>query len=259
VRIFDAYVEPARCASIDLENLAYFGSTRALLGLGYVGARDAQAILRALERLLHEETARLRSAKISAQVALGLSHAVFPLRGVRAVWLALRDLLADPRAAAVGPLSLGEGSEPEQAGFSAQVALAAECQKPCLVALPERGKLAAVYAALAAASRAGLPAQRLAFLHADTRALLRARAAGAGAILSVHPSHGSAESVARLLCKHGVSRAMLASNLGAGPADFLSLPRTGLALGRAGLNTEQVEKVLYQNAADFFSPLPSLF
>lgn len=252
MKIFDLYVEPFSCATIDLESLAYFGTSRALLGAGYLKTRDPQLWIRHFARLQREERARVTALGIAAQVTLGLSHEAFPLRGVRAVWVALRELLRAPGVAAVGPLSLGARSAPEQAGFVEQLALAAECGRPALVALPARGKLAATEAALTAASTAGLSAGRVVLLHADWRVLVRARAAGCWAALSVHPEQLSAEAVGRQLPRYGAERAMFASCVGVGSADFLSLPRAALRASREGVPASLLQRAMFENAAALF-------
>jgi uncharacterized protein len=251
LQIFDLHVEAGLRGARDLANLAFFGTGRVLAcGPQCEAPQSPRELLERFERLLTVEAGRLKAAGLTPHAALGVEAAAVPRRGLREVLLALPAYLSREGVAALGPLSLGDTPRQEEA-LKAQLALAAERGLPCVLSLPRKGKLRAMGVFLSAAAQARLAPARLAFEHADARALLRARAAGAWAILTVHPEHLSAEAAVKAVARQGAARVMFTSSLGSGPADILALPKVALQLGRAGLAPEEIDRAMHGNALEF--------
>lgn len=254
LQIFDLHVEIGARSTRDLANLAFFGTSRAVLCGGGFGVRPpgAREVLERFERALTVEVGRLRAVGVTPYVALGMEAQAVPRRGVREVLGALPSYLRRAPVVALGPVSLGV-SPREAEALIAQLKLAASLDLPCLVTLPPRGKLRVIARILALASEVGLSSQRIAFDHADARALRRVRAAKAWGILTVHPDHLRPEAAVKILLRDGASQVLFDSVLGSGPADVLALPKVALQLGKSGLPPEVIHCAMYQNALTFLN------
>ena len=102
MEILDAHIETDCRSEEDLENLAFFGISAAVVcAHDNVPGRDAQGLLRHFHQLLRGETARLRFLGIRPYVALGIHPGAIPRRGARKVLAELTELAASPEVVEV--------------------------------------------------------------------------------------------------------------------------------------------------------------
>ena len=243
----DAWIIPAQSDNKDLENLSFFGTTEAIIAASVEPNADLRA---RWERLVTTERERVSRAGLTPYLALGLPAEVSPKRTWKELLAQLDALLTQHQISALGPLSLGTLPRHQEA-LSAQLHLAAKHQLPCLIALPARGKLPTISTTAALAKRANLPPERLAFLHCNGRALVKARALGAYSVITVHPDHLKVKGAVSLLKRQGLEKIMLASGLGMGPCDVLALQKAALALGKDGVSNEDILLATRENARRF--------
>jgi predicted metal-dependent TIM-barrel fold hydrolase len=244
----DCLLYPAQTNSKDLENLAFFGTKTALL---VASLDDKERIIERWERLCSSESERVSRSGITPLVALGLPAEHAPKQSWRELLLRLETLLSQHKVCALGPLSLGTLPRHEEALFT-QLQLAAKRGLPCLIALPQRGRLPYIDATLSLCKKAGLPNDKVAFLHSTGKSVVRARASGAYSVLTVHPSHLKTKAAAALLQRQRTDKILLASGLGVGTGDVLALQKLALLLGEGALLSEEILQVTQKNALQFF-------
>ena len=243
----DSWIIPAQSDTKDLENLSFFGTAEAIIAPSLEPNAD---LLSRWEKLVTKERERALRAGITPYMTLGLPAEVLPKRSWKELLAQLEQLLTQYKLHALGPISLGTLPR-HQGALTAQLALAAAHQLPCVIALPARGKLPAIAAVTALASQANLPTARLAFLHCNGRALVKARALGAYSIITIHPDYLKAKHAVSLIKRQGLDRVMLASGLGMGPCDVLALQKVALALGKDGVSNEDILLATRENARRF--------
>jgi predicted metal-dependent TIM-barrel fold hydrolase len=243
----DSWIIPAQSDTKDLENLSFFGTNEAIIAASLEPTTD---LLSRWEKLVTKERERVLRAGITPYIALGLSAELIPKRNWKELVAQLEQLLTQHKLHALGPISLGTLPRHQEA-LTAQLNLAATHKLPCVIALPTRGKLPAIAAVAALAAQANLPAARLAFLHCNGRALVKARALGAYSIITTHPDYLKARHAVSLIKRQGLDKVMLASGLGMGPCDVLALQKVALALSKDGVSTENIMLATRENSRRF--------
>ncbi|WP_242343553.1 TatD family hydrolase [Anaeromyxobacter terrae] len=252
---FDALLHARALRARDLDDLAFFGVTGALVPSDdTVVPATARAI-----RAGWDETAaaarRLRRAGLDGHAAVGIHPRRIPLRGLEALLADLPVALDRPEVTAIGAVGLAEGGELEERVLVRQLELARELRRPVLVATPSRAKERITRRLLTLLNEAALDPGRVLVTGADGRTVRAVRACGYLAGLSLSAADGAgqgsiAEAV-RLVRALGPEGLVLGSDAGIAGADLLALPRAADRLAKAGLSDAVVRRVCGENARAF--------
>lgn len=237
----------------DLRDLAFFGVEAAVAVAGD-DAPDGvgRDHIDYLERLVRDETARLRQAGIAPFVAVGVHPRRIPSQGFAEVLARLPGLFDLGPVVAIGSIGLASGGPREEAVFQAQLELAVSLDLPVIVHLPEQEKLRIVRRSLTLLMESEASPSRILVTGVDEASLRLVRSCGFTACLLVHPSRIAAERAVQIVRQHGAQGLVLASDAGSGPGDLLSLPRTLHLLEQAGISSKIARRITRDNAISFF-------
>lgn len=251
--MFDAHLVPRGLSEEDLETLHVFGVTQALVPTRELeGGSSAAALRKEFENVLEKQLPRLARHGISGHAGIGIPAASLPARGLRELLNALPEVLAHPRAVAVGALGLWKGTPAEEEALLAQLAIAARFARPALVSALARGGVERVRKLLVCVRKAPLPPARVLIDGCDAATVGAVRALGFNAGLSLHPDFLTAERAVKLVARLGAEQVILGSRAGESAGDLLALPRAAHLLGKAGLSRAVVDRVTRANAAALF-------
>jgi predicted metal-dependent TIM-barrel fold hydrolase len=251
--MFDAHLVARGLPEEDLETLHVFGVTQALLPTrALFGNATAAALRKAFDDLLEVQVPRLAHHGITGYAAIGIPAASLPARGLRELLNALPEVLAHPKAVAVGALSLLHGGPAEEDALLAQLSIAARFNRPALVTPTAKGGADRVRKLLVVLRKAQLPPSKIVIDGCDASTVGAVKALGFHAGLSLHPDFLTAERAAKLVARLGAEQLLLSSRAGESAADLLALPRAVHLLTKAGISRAVVDRVSRGNAAALF-------
>lgn len=252
--MFDAHLVARGLPEEDLETLHVFGVTQALVPTRELpGGATASALRKEFDDVLERQLPRLARHGISAFAAIGVPAASLPPKGLRELLNALPEVLAHPRAVAVGAVGLWRGTPAEEEALLSQLAIAARFGRPALVAAVAAGGPERVRRLLVVLRKAALPPARVLLDGCDAATVGAVRALGFHAGLSLHPDYLRPERAAKLVARMGAEQLVLSSRAGESAGDLLALPRAAHLLAKAGLSRAVVDRVTRANAAALFS------
>jgi predicted metal-dependent TIM-barrel fold hydrolase len=246
----DAHLDLTACSDLDLQNMAWFGQSGALVT---VGRR---------QRFLHAEEAhrwwtgqggaaarRLRRAGLEPWLAVGLTASQRPTRWHEDLWDVLAAALAEPDVAAVGPVTVSP-REPTADTARRLLSLAAEFDLAALL-VPHPGRnFADTQVLMDLAGSCGVPPSRVIVARTDYTTLRMVVRAGALACVSVGPDHLRADEAARMVQQFEpvVWRQLAVSSSAAtGAVDVLAIPKLLRELTLAGLAPAMVRALKTEN------------
>lgn len=210
--------------------MAYFGHAAAVVVPALrTPARTAADVLRAFDRLVSRDAARVADAGIEPRVALGLLADVAPTRTHLEVYDRIATEADAGRLAAIGPIVFSNLAVAEP-----QVEVAAATGLPLLVRTSRAGR-SGVESALEHASSLGVSPASIVF---DGCGYMEARAVldgGAWASLDLSPD-GLGNGAVDLVCRYGkllFERAMFSAG-GGTSVDVLAFARAAERLSEAG-------------------------
>lgn len=244
--MFDALVHARGLRARDVEDLAFFGITGALLPASDAPPNTARALRKEWDAVA-AEARRLRKEGFRAYAALGIPPSRIPLRGLEELLHELPAMLGLPEVAAVGPIGLDAGTELEGSVLERQLALASELRLPILAQTPARAKERVTRTLLNALRDAEVDPARVLVAHADARTVKGIRACGFLAALSLSRRGGIEEAV-RIVASLGSEGIVLASDAGLAGGDPLAVARAADRLRKAGLSVAVVRRVCSDNA-----------
>jgi uncharacterized protein len=251
--MFDAHLLARALPEEDLETLHVFGVTQALVPTRELqGATSAAALRKAFDDLLEVQLPRLSRHGITGYAAIGIPATSLPPRGLRELLTALPEILAHPRAVAMGALGLNKGTPAEEEALLAQLSIAARFNRPAVVAAVARGGAERVRKLLVVLRKSQLPPGKILIDGCDGSTVGAVRALGFHAGLSLHPDFLTAERAAKLVARLGAEQLVLSSRAGESAGDLLALPRAVHLMGKAGLSRAVVDRVSRANATALF-------
>lgn len=251
MRYFDCHLHAAARRDEDLDNLAWFGLTDALVVPARLRrARTASELMAAIESTLRAGVARLQAHGIRPVVALSVPAAAAPRRRFDDVWLDLPVLAHALDARAIGRVELAADGVDEL--FEAHAALASTLELPALLDVsgcsPQRAR-----DGIAAFTAAGVEPASLVVTGVTYTTLRAVLDAGCVPCVAVGPAGTSADDAAELLVRFGgAGRRFVVGTTDAGALDVLAVPRLAASLRAAGWSRDDVERVVHGRAARLF-------
>ncbi len=245
-RFFDARLDPLHRTDDDLANLAYFGTSAALLVPPRTApSHAADDLLAAFHDLMEVQRPRVRDCGIQTAMCLGLHPEQRPLRTHHEVFQSLRAWAAAGELAAIGVLSVDTVDDAEP-----QLEIAAEFGLPVVVSASQSPNRVAVEAFVRMATASGVPAPRLVFDGCDYVSLRAVLEAGAVASLDLSPNGLSTDAVAMVhRYGEGVLRRVVFSSAGGSVIDVLACGKAARRLQEIGFAADAIENAMFGNAA----------
>jgi uncharacterized protein len=252
-QLFDAHLHPEALCDQDLESMAFFGVTRALVVAHHVSVESkARSLLTHFDELLSVQLPRLERAGIRAWAALGVHPQALPPRGLPEVLQALPGYFTGGKVVALGEVGFHLGGEAEEEALTEQLLLARRLKLQVLVHTPHKSKERQTRRLLTLLRASGVPPGRVLVDHASGRTLRLILECGHWAGLTVHPEELSGERAVALVREFGTERLVLNSDSGDGAGDILGLARAARLLQKAKLSAQVVARVTRTNAARFY-------
>jgi len=166
----------------------------------------------------------------------------------------LREYVHKGGVLAIGEIGYDDMTEREDRCFRAQVELAVEADIPVLVHTPHRDKKRGVIRVLDVIREIGIPEERVVVDHnnEETTPLVKETECWAG--YSIYPNTKmTQERMVEIFRRYGTDKMLVNSSADWGISDPLSVPRTVLAMRKAGMDEEEIEKVVWDNPIAFYA------
>jgi len=254
VRFFDAQLRSDTRPDDDLRNLAYFGTTHAVItGNPDVAVQTADELVRYLREIATTERSRLERMGIRTYTGLGILPQQRPRRTHHEFWRELPRLLAVDGVVAVGEIGVWRDQTPQWDLFCRQVELAATLNLPIIITPPTDLRVNMTFKMMKRLDELGFPPNRVVFNHAEIRTLETILVEGYFASLTVGAYHLDAQTARELAHanRQYKDRIMLNSGLREGLADILAAAKT-LEVMSENEDEALIASVTFDTAFDFF-------
>ncbi len=153
----------------------------------------------------------------------------------------------------VGEIGFDDMTAREEKYFRLQAAMARERGLPILVHTPHRDKKLGTERSIAVARDAGLPDDLVLIDHNNEETIPIVRATGCWAGFSIYPNTKmTPERMVEIFRRFGTERILVNSAADWGVSDPLLVPKTVLAMRRAGMAEEEISTVVWENPLRFF-------
>lgn len=255
MQIFDAHVSGSSHDAADWENLAYFGTSAALIVADAPGPFEvADDAIDALETVARNGTAAARAWGVRAGVALGIVPETTPARAHATLWSWLEAQASQRQTWALGALRR-DGLSRGDSALQMQLEIAAASSLPVLVDVRGPHARRDVEWVLERGTVAGLAAAATVFIGVDYTCLRAIVDAGARGVIALGASGSPPDEAAQMVARFGAPACrslMISSAASAGATDVLAAARFARALGSARVPQNEIDRVLWSNAVDVF-------
>ena len=172
----------------------------------------------------------------------------------REVLALLPRFLAKDGVVAVGEIGYDAMTPAEDEALRAQFALAVEHELPALVHTPHRDKAAGTHRTLELVEETGLAPEMVLIDHNNELTVKEVHASGCWAGFSIYPGTKMDEHrMVRIVEDIGTDRIMINSACDWGVSDPLKVSKTVAAMQAAGIDDDEIEKVVWRNPLEFFA------
>jgi predicted metal-dependent TIM-barrel fold hydrolase len=172
----------------------------------------------------------------------------------REVLALLPRFLAKDGVVAVGEIGYDAMTPAEDEALRAQFDLAREHELPALVHTPHRDKAAGTRKTLQLVEETGLPPEMVLIDHNNELTVKEVHASGCWAGFSIYPGTKMDEHrMVRIIEDIGTDRIMINSACDWGVSDPLKVAKTVAAMREAGIDEDEIDKVVWRNPLEFFA------
>jgi uncharacterized protein len=172
----------------------------------------------------------------------------------RDVLALLPRFLAKDGVVAVGEIGYDAMTPAEDEALRAQFELAVEFELPALVHTPHRDKAAGTKKTLQLVEETGLAPETVLIDHNNELTVKDVHASGCWAGFSIYPGTKMDEyRMVRIIEEIGTDRIMINSACDWGVSDPLKVSKTVAAMRDAGIDEDEIDKVVWRNPLEFFA------
>jgi uncharacterized protein len=172
----------------------------------------------------------------------------------REVLALLPRFLAKDGVVAVGEIGYDAMTPAEDEALRAQFELAVEFELPALVHTPHRDKAAGTKKTLQLVEETGLAPETVLIDHNNELTVKDVHASGCWAGFSIYPGTKMDEyRMVRIIEDIGTDRIMINSACDWGVSDPLKVSKTVAAMRDAGIEEDEIDKVVWRNPLEFFA------
>jgi uncharacterized protein len=172
----------------------------------------------------------------------------------REVLALLPRFLAKDGVVAVGEIGYDAMTPAEDEALRAQFELAVEFELPALVHTPHRDKAAGTKKTLQLVEETGLAPETVLIDHNNELTVKDVHASGCWAGFSIYPGTKMDEyRMVRIIEEIGTDRIMINSACDWGVSDPLKVSKTVAAMRDAGIDEDEIDKVVWRNPLEFFA------
>lgn len=165
----------------------------------------------------------------------------------------LPRFLAKDGVVAVGEIGYDAMTPAEDEALRAQFDLAREFELPALVHTPHRDKLAGTRKTLQLVEETGVTPETVLIDHNNELTVKEVHASGCWAGFSIYPNTKMDEyRMVRIIEDIGTDRILINSACDWGVSDPLKVSKTVAAMREAGIDEDEIDKVVWRNPLEFF-------
>jgi len=166
----------------------------------------------------------------------------------------VREYVTREGVVGVGEIGFDDMTAREEKVFAEQVQVAKEHGLPILIHTPHRDKKRGTVRSLEVVREAGIPEEHVLVDHNNEETLPLVQATGCWAGFSIYPNTKmTPERMVEIFRRHGTDKMLINSAADWGISDPLLVPKTVLAMRKAGMDEEEIEKVVWRNPIAFFA------
>ncbi|MGE0712745.1 MAG: TatD family hydrolase [Planctomycetota bacterium] len=258
MRIFEPHIHMFSRTTDDYERMALAGIEGVLEPAFWLGQprTSAGSFKDYFDTLLGWERFRASQFGIRHYCTMALNPKEANDERVAAEVVALvRDYVTREGVVGVGEVGFDDMTASEERWFRAQLEIAADHALPVLVHSSHRDKKGSVARSLSLAQETGVPPERLLIDHNNEETIpLVKEVEGAWAGFSIYPNTKmTPERMVEIFRRWGTDRMLINSAADWGVSDPLLVPKTVLAMRKAGMDEEEIQKVVWENPIRFFA------
>ena len=166
----------------------------------------------------------------------------------------LEDYVNREGVIAVGEIGYDDMTKTEEYFFQAQIELAIRHDLPILIHTPHRDKLDGVKRTLDVVRESGIAPEKVLVDHNNEMTIPLMKDLGHHAGFSIYPNTKmTPERMVEIFRRFGTDQMIINSAADWGVSDPLMVPRTVQAMRKAGMDEEEIEKVVWANPISFFA------
>ena len=155
---------------------------------------------------------------------------------------------------AVGEIGYDDQTDEEEKLFARQMEMAMEFDLPVLIHTPHRDKKNGTVRTISLVKEVGIPEERVLIDHNNEETLPLVLDTGCWAGHSIYPNTKMDEQrMAALAKQYGSERIIINSAADWGVSDPLKVPKTVAVMRESGLPDAEIEKIVWENPAQFFA------
>ena len=166
----------------------------------------------------------------------------------------LEDYVNREGVVGVGEIGYDDMTAKEEKFFIMQLELALKHDLPVLIHTPHRDKLDGVKRTLAVVKESGISPEKVLVDHNNELTIPLMRDTGHWAGFSIYPNTKmTPERMVEIFRQFGTEQMIINSAADWGVSDPLMVPKTVLAMRKAGMEEEEIEGVVWRNPIEFFA------
>lgn len=166
----------------------------------------------------------------------------------------VRDYVKHEGVVGVGEIGFDDMTEREERFFRAQIELAVEVKLPILIHSSHRDKKGSVIQSIALAKDTGIDESHVLIDHNNEETIGLVKETDCWAGFSIYPNTKmDPDRMVEIFRRWGTDKILINSAADWGVSDPLLVPKTVLAMRKAGMDEEEIEKVVWRNPITFFA------
>lgn len=166
----------------------------------------------------------------------------------------VRDYVKHEGVVGVGEIGFDDMTEREERFFRAQIELAIEVKLPILIHSSHRDKKGSVIQSIALAKDTGIDESHVLIDHNNEETIGLVKETDCWAGFSIYPNTKmDPDRMVEMFRRWGTDKILINSAADWGVSDPLLVPKTVLAMRKAGMDEEEIEKVVWRNPITFFA------
>lgn len=166
----------------------------------------------------------------------------------------VREYVQHEGVVGVGEIGFDDMTEREERFFRAQIELAVEVKLPILIHSSHRDKKGSVIRSIALAKDTGIDESHVLIDHNNEETIGLVKDTGCWAGFSIYPNTKmDPDRMVEVFRRWGTDKIVINSAADWGVSDPLLVPKTVLAMRKAGMDEDEIEKVVWRNPINFFA------
>lgn len=167
----------------------------------------------------------------------------------------VREYVHKEGVIAVGEIGYDDITPTEERIFQAQIQIAIDANKPILIHTPHRDKTGGVKRTLDVVRESGIEPSMVLVDHNTEMTIPMVKETGFYAGFSIYPNTKmTPERMVEIFRRFGTERMIINSAADWGISDPLLVPKTVQVMRKAGMDEDEIERVVWRNPIGFFAP-----